>query len=105
MQRAMDRLGGFLERRRWWVAAAWLLLLVAAAPFAARQTDHLTAGGFDVPGSGSQGVDRNLERFDGARSQTLAVVLARRPGATTAGVRSEIDRSARIAGRLPHVAV
>ena len=63
MQRTMDRLGGFLERRRWLVAGAWVLLLVAAAPFAARQTDHLTAGGFDVPESGSEVVDRNLQRF------------------------------------------
>ncbi len=105
MQRAMDRLGGFLERRRWFVVGAWLLLLLAAAPFAAKQTDHLTAGGYDVPGSGSQVVDHNLQRFDGARSQNLAVVLARRPGATNASVRSEIDRAARLAGRLPHVAV
>jgi heme transporter len=51
MQAAMDRLGGFLERRRWLVVAAWLLLVLAAAPFAARQTEHLTAGGFSVPGS------------------------------------------------------
>src|SRR3954454_18947863 len=103
MQRAMDRLGGFLERRRWWVAGAWLLLLVAAAPFAAKQTDHLTAGGFDVPGSGSQVVDRNLERFDGAQSSALAGVLAGKPGPTAAGVRAEIDRADRIAARLPHV--
>jgi uncharacterized membrane protein YdfJ with MMPL/SSD domain len=103
MQRAMDGLSGFLERRRWLVVGAWLLLLVAAAPFAARQTDHLTAGGFDVPGSGSEVVDRNLQRFDGARGQALAVVLARRPGATTAGVRAEVDRADRIAARLPHV--
>src|SRR3954466_1071162 len=105
MQRAMDRLGGFLERRRWWVAGAWLLLLVAAAPFAARQTDHLTAGGFDVPGSGSELVNRNLQRFDGAQGQGLAVVVARQPGASTATVRSEVDRAGRIAARLPHVAV
>src|SRR4051812_15024451 len=99
----MDRVGGFLERRRWFVLGAWVALLVAAAPFAARQQDHLTAGGFDVPGSGSEVADRNLERFDHARSETLAVVLARRPGATAAGVRSEIDRIDRIAARRAHV--
>ncbi|MFL5868666.1 MAG: MMPL family transporter, partial [Thermoleophilaceae bacterium] len=103
MQAGIDRLGRFLERRRWYVVGAWLLLLLAAAPFAARQTDHLTAGGFDVPGSGSEVVSRNLTRFERAQDQALAVVLARRPGATTAGVRSEIDRADRIAARLPHV--
>ena len=63
MQAAMDRLASFLERRRWLVLGAWLVLLLAAAPFAAKQTDHLTSGGFEVPGSQSQIVDRNLERF------------------------------------------
>src|SRR3954466_12965694 len=105
MQRAMDRLASFLERRRWWVVGAWLLLLIAAAPFAARQTDHLTAGGYDVPGSGSEVVSRNLARFDGAQGQSLAVVLAHKPGATSTSVRAEIARAGRLADRLPHVAV
>ena len=103
MQAAMDRLGEFLERRRWLVVCAWLVLLVAALPFAARQTDHLTSGGFDVPGSGSTAVDQNLERFDGAQREMLAVVLARRPGAGASDVRAEVDRADRIAARLPHV--
>ena len=46
----MDRLEGWLTRRRRLVVALWLVTLVAAAPFAARQTEHLTAGGFKVPG-------------------------------------------------------
>jgi uncharacterized membrane protein YdfJ with MMPL/SSD domain len=102
MQGAMDRLAGFLERHRWPVLVAWLLLLLAALPFAARQTEHLTSGGFEVPGSGSQVVEQNLERFDGAQREHLAVVLARREGATTAAVRAEVDRVGRIAARLPN---
>ena len=78
MQSVMDRLTAFLERRRWVVLAAWVLLLVAAAPFAARQTENLTAGGFSVPGSGSDAVDRALSDFEGAQRETLAVVVARR---------------------------
>ncbi|HEV7845185.1 MAG TPA: MMPL family transporter [Thermoleophilaceae bacterium] len=105
MQTAMDRLAGFLERRRWLVLGAWLVLLLAAMPFAARQTDHLTSGGFQVPGSQSQVVDENIARFDGAQREHMAVVLARRQGATTDGVRREVDRAAAIAGRLPNVAV
>jgi RND superfamily putative drug exporter len=105
MQSAMDRLAGFLERRRWLVLAAWLLLLLAALPFAAKQTEHLTSGGFQAPGSQSQVVDENIARFDGAQREHLAVVLARRPGATTQAVREEIDRAAAIAKRLPNVAV
>src|SRR5215210_6897861 len=103
VQAAMDRLGAFLERRRWLVVGAWVLLLLAAAPFAAKQTENLTGGGFNVPGSGSQAVDDTLDRFAGAQKESLAVVLAQRPGATPADVRGQIDRTDRIAARLPHV--
>jgi uncharacterized membrane protein YdfJ with MMPL/SSD domain len=99
----MDRLAGFLERRRWLVLAAWLLLLLAALPFAAKQTEHLTSGGFEVPGSQSQVVSENISRFEGAQGDQLAAVLARREGASAADVRAEVDRVARIAAELPHV--
>ncbi len=56
----MDGLTAILERRRWLILGAWLLLLLAALPFAAKQTEHLTSGGFTVPGSGSDAVDRFL---------------------------------------------
>ncbi|HEX6653934.1 MAG TPA: MMPL family transporter [Thermoleophilaceae bacterium] len=99
----MDRLAGFLERRRWVVLAAWVALLVAALPFASHQTDHLTSGGFEVPGSQSQVVSENVHRFEGAQRDNLAVVLARRPGSDAAAVRAEVARVGQTAGRLPHV--
>jgi uncharacterized membrane protein YdfJ with MMPL/SSD domain len=105
MQAAMDKLSAFLERRRFVVLGVWIALLVAAAPFAAKQTDHLTSGGFQVPGSESEVVDRNLERFEGAQRESLAVVLAKREGATAAGVRAEIERVEAIAADLPHAEV
>ena len=101
----MDRLAAFLERRRWLVLAAWLILLVAALPFAAKQTDHLTSGGFEVPGSQSQVVSENITRFEGAQRDQLAAVLARREGAGPEAVRAEVDRVARIAEELPNVAM
>src|SRR5688572_11196734 len=103
MQVAMDKLSSFLERRRLLVLGAWIVLLLAAAPFAAKQTEHLTSGGFLVPGSQSDVVDRNLERFEGAQRETLAVVLARREGASAADVRAEVERVDAIAAGLPHV--
>src|SRR3954462_4870890 len=102
MQAAMDRLEAVLERRRWVGLGAWIVLLLAALPFTAKQTDHLTSGGFTVPGSGSQAVDRSLKRFDAAQRDSLAVVLAQRPGSSAADVRREVDRVDRIAARLPH---
>jgi uncharacterized membrane protein YdfJ with MMPL/SSD domain len=101
----MDRLARFVEGRRLLVLGAWVVLLLAAVPFAARQSENLTNGGFEVPGSQSQVVDRNLERFQSAQREYLAVVLAKREGAGAADVRDEIDRVASIAERLPHAEV
>jgi uncharacterized membrane protein YdfJ with MMPL/SSD domain len=101
----MDRLSTFLERRRLLVLGAWVALLIAVAPFAAKQTDHLTSGGFQVPGSESEVVDRNLDRFEGAQRESLAVVLAKEEGATPAAVRAEIQRVGAVAADLPHAEV
>jgi uncharacterized membrane protein YdfJ with MMPL/SSD domain len=103
VQGAMDRLAGFLERRRRVVLLAWVVILLAAMPFAAKQTDHLTSGGFEVRGSQSQVVSENIHRFEGAQRDNLAVVLARRPGSEAAAVRAQVDRVGRIAAGLPHV--
>jgi len=91
MQQAMDRLTSFLERRRRLVLAAWVVLLLASLPFMARQTEHLTSGGFTVPGSGTEAVDKALVDFDLAQRQYLSVVVARK-GGDTADVRRELRR-------------
>jgi RND superfamily putative drug exporter len=100
MQAAMDRLDGFTRRHGRLVALAWLALLIAAVPFAARQTEHLTSGGFEVPGSGSAAVERGLAAFDGAQRSQLAVVLARKPGSDAAGIRAAIERVRKAAGKV-----
>jgi uncharacterized membrane protein YdfJ with MMPL/SSD domain len=102
MQGAMDRLGRFLERRRWLVVGVWLAVLLASAPFGMRQTEHLTSGGFVVPGSGSEAVDNSLHQFDRAQRDSLAVVLAQKPGSSPADVRAAVDRVSRAADRLDH---
>ena len=68
MRDAMNRLAQFLGRRRRWVVAAWVLILVLALPFAAKQTEHLTGGGFDVPGSQSMKVSEALQEEFGDRA-------------------------------------
>src|SRR3954471_23013565 len=102
MQAAMDKLEGFLERRRWLLLGGWGLLLLAPLPFTVGRTQRLTSGGFSVPGAGSQSVDRSLKRFNSAQHDSLAVVLAQKPGSSAADVRREVDRVGGIAGRLPH---
>src|SRR4051794_19545706 len=105
MQAAMDRLDGFTRKHGKLVAVAWLILLVAAIPFAARQTEHLTSGGFEVPGSGSAAVERGLTAFDGAQRAQLAVVLARKSGSDASGVKAAIDHVRTGAAKVDHVAL
>ncbi len=102
MQAAMDRLTALTERGRLAVIVIWVLLLAAAAPLAMKQTEHLTSGGFAVPGSDSRAVDRGLAEFDRAQAHSLAVIVARRPGASDAGMRAAVDRIDRVAAELPH---
>jgi uncharacterized membrane protein YdfJ with MMPL/SSD domain len=54
----MVRLDGLVSRRRCVVLGTWLILVGVAVPFALRQSDRLTAGGFQVPGSQSERVER-----------------------------------------------
>jgi uncharacterized membrane protein YdfJ with MMPL/SSD domain len=82
MKDAMNRLAQFLGRRRRWVVGAWVLIVALALPFAARQTDHLTGGGFDVPGSQSMKVSESLQEDFGSQADGIAVVLKAAPGAT-----------------------
>src|SRR5919107_1715943 len=105
MQAAMDRLDSFTRRPGRLVAIAWLLLLLAALPFAARQTEHLTSGGFEVPGSGSAEVERGLKSFDDAQRSQLAVVVARKPGSDEADVRRAIARVREGVGNVDNVAL
>ena len=49
MAHFMLRLDGVLRRRRWLVLGAWIAAVLVAVPFAARQSDHLTGGGYGVP--------------------------------------------------------
>src|SRR5437879_12808453 len=99
MQRAMDTLDGFLKRHKRAVLAAWLVAIVVAVPFASRQTEHLSSGGFGVPGSGSKTVDDELGRFPGVSRDQLAVVLRVHD---PRGVRPAMGRVQRaIAGESP----
>jgi len=98
MRDAMSSLAGFLGRRRPWVVAAWVLIVLLALPFASKQTDHLTGGGFDVPGSQSMKVSESLQDDFGDQADGIAVVLKAEPGASAAG------RDAAVAGVQAEVA-
>ncbi|MDX6641258.1 MAG: putative drug exporter of the superfamily, partial [Solirubrobacteraceae bacterium] len=106
MQHLMLRLDRVLVRRRWLVLGAWLAVLAVAVPFAARQSEHLTGGGFGVPGSQSQQVaDRVAHDFRGAGDASLGAVLVSRPGATAGDVRAALGRIRAAVAGTAHVSL
>jgi uncharacterized membrane protein YdfJ with MMPL/SSD domain len=84
MRDGMRALAGFLGRRRKLVVAAWVLIVLLALPFASKQTDHLTGGGFDVPGSQSMKVSESLQDEFGSQADGIGVVLQAAPDASAA---------------------
>ncbi|HEY6731547.1 MAG TPA: MMPL family transporter, partial [Solirubrobacterales bacterium] len=88
----MRSLAGVLGKRRRWVVAAWVLVVLLALPFAAKQTEHLTGGGFDVPNSQSMKVSESLQDDFGSQADGIAVVLKAEPGATAAERNAAVAR-------------
>jgi RND superfamily putative drug exporter len=72
----LARLGRQVVRRRWWVIAAWTILLPLSGVVAAHLPSRLAYGGFEVPGSQSAAVERDLaERFPGQVADSAAIVV------------------------------
>jgi uncharacterized membrane protein YdfJ with MMPL/SSD domain len=92
MRDGMRALAGFLGRRRRLVVAAWVLIVLLALPFASKQTDHLTGGGFDVPGSQSMKVSESLQDEFGSQADGIGVVLKAAPDASAAERSAAVTR-------------
>ena len=106
MTQFMLSLDAVLRRHRRAVLAAWIVALVAAVPFAARQSDHLTGGGYDVPGSQSKAALQAIDRdFPGQRTSSLGVVLVPSRDASTADVRRALARVQDVTRAVPDVAL
>jgi RND superfamily putative drug exporter len=70
------RLGSFCVRRRKLVVLLWLAGLLGMLPLLARLTGNLSQGGFEVPGSQSDEVDRAIEEdFSGQFRLTDLLVM------------------------------
>ena len=79
-------------------------ILALALPFAAHQTDHLTGGGFDVPGSQSQAVSESLQNDFSTKTGGIAVLLASRSQVPARAARAAaIDRVRRAVAKLDEV--
>jgi uncharacterized membrane protein YdfJ with MMPL/SSD domain len=103
MRESMIQLAGFLGRHRRLVLVAWVAVVVVALPFASKQTDHLTGGGFDVPGSQSQAVSDSLQNDFSSSSNGIAVLLKASESATPAQASAAVDRIQREVATLDEV--
>jgi len=99
MRDGMTRLAAVLGRRRRWVLGLWIAIVVLALPFAAKQTEHLTGGGFDVPGSESKAVADAMQGVFPQESGGVAVLLRAAPEASAAERAAAVERvQAEVAG-------
>ncbi len=102
----MMRLSGNLRRHRWAVFATWLLLLVPSIYLAMHQSGNLTGGGFEVEGSQSLHVQRELEQhFPDQGASPLALVAAPRADASFDDMNAAVTQLDRIAAEVPSVKV
>jgi uncharacterized membrane protein YdfJ with MMPL/SSD domain len=92
MRESMIQLSGFLGRHRRWVLAGWVAVLVVALPIASHQTDNLTGGGFDVPGSQSKAVSDAVQEQFAGRSDGIAAVLTADRSASPAERAAAVER-------------
>ncbi len=100
------RLSARLRRYRWAVFATWILLLVPAVYLAISQAGNLTGGGFEVAGSQSLHVQRELEdRFPEQGASPLALVAAPRADASFADMNAAVAQLERIAADVPSVSI
>jgi uncharacterized membrane protein YdfJ with MMPL/SSD domain len=103
MQALICRVDGLLRQRLVVVIAIWLAVVAIAVPLALRQSDHLTAGGFSVPGSQSARVDAVLAReYPEADRAVIAVLLwpgkSATPQALSVGVERVVRETRHLAG-------
>src|SRR5690349_18618523 len=105
MRDFMIQLAGFLGRHRRWVLVAWAAIVAVALPIASHQTDHLTGGGFDVPGSESKAVNDSIERSFGDRTGQIAVLLRADARASAAARTAAVARVRRAVAGLDEVAL
>jgi RND superfamily putative drug exporter len=103
MRDSMNKLADLLGRRRRWVVGAWVLIVAIALPFAAKQTDHLTGGGFDVPGSQSRQVSEALQSDFGSQADGISVLLKAEAGASSADRAAAVNRVRREVASIDEV--
>ena len=100
------RMSSTLRRYRWVTFAGWLLLVIAASLVTVSNAHNLTGGGFEVAGSQSLHVQRQLEDdFSNQSASPLALVAAPRANATYDDMKAAVGLLEHMAGEVPSVTV
>jgi RND superfamily putative drug exporter len=100
----MSALGGVTGRRRRLLLLAWGIAFVVAIPFSSQQTEHLTEGGFETPGSDSYAVDSRLGSGGSTGSPNAGIVVEAN-GAGPGEVSAALAEARREAADVPGVSV
>src|SRR5919201_2587749 len=87
MASLLARLADAASRRRRLVIGAWLAVLLAGGWFSLHQSDRLSGGGWEVPGSASVRVSDTLDTFPDFSSPALSVLVT---GRSAAAVRQRL---------------
>ena len=98
MESALARLAALVSRRRRAIVAAWLVLLTAGGWFSLHQNDHLSGGGWEVPGSQSIRVAGMLDDFPGTTAPAFMVLVT-----DPDGPRAHLQRARRLVEDEPDV--
>jgi uncharacterized membrane protein YdfJ with MMPL/SSD domain len=102
----MMRLSSNLRRYRWAVFAVWLLLLLPSIYLSLSQAGNLTGGGFEVAGSQSLAVERQVEdHYPDQGASPLALVAAPRADASYEDMNAAVAQLERIAAAEPRVTI
>jgi RND superfamily putative drug exporter len=97
IERSLARLASLVSRRRRAVFATWIVVLAAGGWFSLHQSDHLSGGGWEVPGSPSLRVADAIDDFPGATAPAFTVFV------TGADVRARVAEVRRLVADDPHV--
>jgi RND superfamily putative drug exporter len=100
MATLLARLADAASRRRRIVIGAWLALLLAGGWFSLHQSDRLSGGGWDVPGSASVRVGDALDTFPSFSSPALSVLVT---GRSPAAVRARLAAVRATTARDPNL--
>ncbi|MEJ7875739.1 MAG: MMPL family transporter, partial [Solirubrobacterales bacterium] len=94
MRAAARTLSAFVGRHPWGIGAVWLAVLALALPLAAKQTENLTGGGFEVPGSESAAVEERMQdRYSlEAGQNSIGAVLRAEDDAASADLAAAVER-------------